>query len=261
MCVPRNGIYWVRKPQGALLQTWLFVLVVVGRSVTVGRIVEPTYGLTARDQPGLLRAAGDPWPCSYQAHMARADTQLLHTLHVTNTMLCLEHEITCLMLAELSPIPSLLQPLRSLSQKNSCKIILMMMMMQMILTGGKGRVIGGGGVGRFNHFLPSRVLPVWILEVGCVGVWCDCHLFPLTTVHLKPHSWTHTGLPISQQLGLSANQAPAWLPTAGKVKQTAERTGSREALWCVVVMVRERGRKRQLKKEGRKKREHKLKAC
>lgn len=160
MCVPRNGIYWVRKPQGALLQTWLFVLVVVGRSVTVGRIVEPTYGLTARDQPGLLRAAGDPWPCSYQAHMARADTQLLHTLHVTNTMLCLEHEITCLMLAELSPIPSLLQPLRSLSQKNSCKIILMMMMMmQMILTGGKGRVMGGGELaGLITSFHPESCL-------------------------------------------------------------------------------------------------------
>lgn len=84
-------------------------------------------------------------------------TTATHT--ACHTMLCLEHEITCLMLAELSPIPSLLQPLRSLSQKNSCKIILMMMMMQMILTGGKGRVIGGG-VGRFNHFLPSRVLPV-----------------------------------------------------------------------------------------------------
>lgn len=172
MCVPRNGIYWVRKPQGALLQAWLFVLVVVGRSVTVGRIVEPTYGLTAQDQPGLLRAAGDPWPCSYQAHMARADTQLLHTLHVTNTMLCLEYEITCLMLAELSPIPSLLQPLRSLSQKNSCKIILMMMMMmQMILTGGKGRVMGGGGEGKLAGLITSFQPESCLCEYWRWGAW------------------------------------------------------------------------------------------
>lgn len=63
----------------------------------------------------------------------------------------------------------------------------------------------------------------WLCVCVCVGGGCDCHLFLLTRVHLPSHSWTRKGLPISQQLGLSANQAPAWLPTAGKVKSTGRR--------------------------------------
>lgn len=105
----------------------------------------------------------------------------------------------------------------------------------------------------------------WLCVCVCVGGGCDCHLFLLTRVHLPSHSWTRKGLPISQQLGLSANQAPAWLPTAGKVKSTGRR-GSGGVVVVVVlqrlgVVVREWGQ-RQLRKEGREGgRQHGPKVC
>lgn len=47
----------------------------------------------------------------------------------------------------------------------------------------------------------------------------DCHLFLLTKfVFLSAVGSTQT-FPLAQQLGLSANQTPAWLSAAGKVKQ------------------------------------------
>lgn len=82
--------------------------------------MEPTYGLTVGDQPGLLRSAQDPlgsvqishtWSDTHAHVRAIVDkktwtyAQSLHTLHVTGEMLCLQHEVTCLMAVELRPSP------------------------------------------------------------------------------------------------------------------------------------------------------------
>lgn len=110
------------------------------------------------------------------------------------------------------PTPDFDKPV--VSHKNINKIILMIMILMMI-----NRRQGGGRHGEVLSFesLPSN----WSLGCECWG--CDCHLFLLTEVHLPSHSWMYISLPISQQLDLSANQAPAWLPTAGKIKCTGWR--------------------------------------
>lgn len=60
----------------------------------------------------------------------------------------------------------------------------------------------------------GRGKPIWFIP----SFWFDCHLFLLTFAFLFPVGSTWT-FPSAQQLGLSANQAPAWLSAAGKVKQ------------------------------------------
>lgn len=68
------------------------------------------------------------------------------------------------------------------------------------------------------YFLPSKRGVGW----ACwrhVGGRFDCHLFLLTEVFLLSTVGRARTFPLTQQLGLSANQAPAWLSAAGIVKK------------------------------------------